>query len=393
MKVIELLLLLLVTYVSANWTEPIYLQTFRRAKVWGVYRDPALDITHALVSGYPNGMYVYYALSNSGTILYTTHFNPINGIEPSAALRVDGKHLILAFNNLVNVLYCESTDGGRKWSSFNEVTNESSWQFLSDMVYVAETGQLLIFFQTFVGGIPTIRVVSRAPGSRSFSREVTAGPGDTGLRNYESAGYSMYLSRCYLHLVYVHYLSRALMYVRSSDGAKTWSQPLVLDSTRVAIAHNVVTKENYVYIAYSEVVKEYRTTAKLIYSADYGVTFSSPIPMSTSVSVTIFQRMLALCKTTTGYPTNIMLSMIPLAKGIEYLVWNTDSMKYYVSSTSLNRGPKYADTGLDCVVDEEKSVRRVSALNAGSGFSKETKVFVAFETESILNGTLVADAE
>ncbi len=261
------------------------------------------------------------------------------------------------------------------------------------MVYVAETGQLLIFFHTYVGDMPTIRVVSRARGSSDFSREVTAGPGDAGLRSYESAGYSMYLSRCYLHLVYVHYQSRALMYVRSSDGAKTWSQPRVLDSTHVEIAHNVVTKENYVYIAYTELVGKDEIAAKMIYSADYGMTFSSPIPMSTSTSNNIFQRMLTLCKTTTGYPTNIMLSMIPLAKGIEYSVWDTDSMKHYVSQTSLNAGYKYASTGLDCVVDEEKSVRRVTALKAGWGSSNEARVFVAFETELIPNGTLFAHAE
>lgn len=392
--IIKLLLLLLATFANGDWTNPIHLESFREAQVWGVYRDPSLNITHALVSARLNRRYIYYALSNTGAILYRTYFDPGELGEPLAALRGDGQHLFVVLNKRSTVAFCESTDGGRMWSSFVDITSESSRPLLSDMVYVAETGQVSIFFNTRIGNTPTIRVVSRARESSSFSPEVTAGPGHLGPRSYASAGYGMYLSRCYMHIAYAHHNYSALLYTRSSDCGKSWSQPRTIVSSRVLHSNNVVTKENHVYIMYTEEVSDVKYLINMVYSSDYGMTFSSPIRVSRDPLIkSICQRVLALCKTASGEPANMMVSMIPTSKGIEYSAWDTTDMSYYYMPTSLNTGDEYASTGLDCVVDEVKSERHVTALKAGWTQSGNAKVYVAFETRWIPKAVLASNAD
>lgn len=377
---------LFLALVSSGWTGRTLIETFSIvSKVWGVSRDPSLALTHVLVAAPYNGKYAYYAISDSGSVPYKTYF-PVNFnpmLRSESALRVSGNKLFLAFSARNAIMFTESTNGGRSWSQPVSITPQPIADYMIDMVYVTETGQLSVFFYTNADTLGhNVFVVSRAPGSGSFSSGVLVGPRADDDSWTHAAGYSTYLSRCYMHVAYGQIGARLILYVRSGDCGKTWPEPRELNIDRGVVAvHSLVTKENYVYIAYTAKVGRVNVP-RLIYSADYGLTFSGPINMVASSFFTINERVLSLCRFPNGESSQFV-SLVSNMYAVEYSVWNTTDMKRTSMPNPLSEGGRDSSTGVDCTIANQ-GTRYVAAVKAEWYPEKnENQVFFAINTEAL----------
>ncbi len=160
--------LVMLSVSFANWTGPTLLlearQWWHANVLTSAYRDPVSLTNHVLIHNESNDETLHLAVDDQGAVVGKTVLGKT--CTPAAVIRGDEKHLLaaLAFRHgpgertMIN--FTESMDGGRTWTPVKWLALGEGESGLLDMVYMAETGRVLIFLQNRYSGI---YVSNRAP--------------------------------------------------------------------------------------------------------------------------------------------------------------------------------------------------------------------------------------
>lgn len=324
MKIAALSLLLVALLARAEWTQPRKLMTTNKVQITSVYHDPTAFLNYLLLLDTEEGSLRFLVLSNDGAELYSILFNDAN-YTASALVRGagNGKNIFMALpystSGESGILFSESTDGGFTWSNPAAVLPRGKDRRLQDVVYLAATGRVYVFF--LCGD--QLRVVSRPPGSTVFSTKTLVA---NEVAPRISAARAAHDGTA-LHVAYVSLTSQdTVMYTRSENGGATWlpAQKLVKETVPViAVTHMIASSASpLLLVAYTS----RSAPAKLVYSRDHGRTFGLPVkitnvPASKVDSISGF----AVCPGDMKRP--LLDSMFPTNDGgVEYAIWSADTM-------------------------------------------------------------------
>eukprot|EP01022_Parablepharisma_sp_SALTPOND_P033870 TRINITY_DN89862_c0_g1_i1.p1 TRINITY_DN89862_c0_g1~~TRINITY_DN89862_c0_g1_i1.p1 ORF type:complete len:436 (+),score=-14.68 TRINITY_DN89862_c0_g1_i1:139-1308(+) len=174
-SVFWLILIFLAGIAYSTWINPVQLATIRNydTKVQSVYRDPTSHVNHGIINNCDTGYYVHYAVSDSGQVLHTNIF-PGAGTNTTAIIRGtgNGKYLYLViqsrYNGHLTAKFTRSKDGGKTWSTLVAIPDHGVDKLLQDMLYVARSERLFIFFVTSKN---EIKFVTKHLSSDIFSQE------------------------------------------------------------------------------------------------------------------------------------------------------------------------------------------------------------------------------
>jgi len=289
-KIIAAIAILLFISCAAciNWKAPVSIAKISGvSKAFGpsIFFDHNSRITHVVYAANLPKYYMHYAISEEGTILYSTQFNS-NVFSQNIIIRGsnDGKYLCLALWNSNsfwnNIEFYESLDKGKTWSKPIKIDDSHNNLNFQDLLYIQETGRIYIFFHQFSPSPSKLNVVSRPPGSEIFSSPVAVSTTDPSTNNFMAkATYTNNNGKSVLHVFYLT-IQNKIAYTQSADNGATWSVIRIISTENVyhisgAVADPRISKHVVVsYIPYAS------TPAGIIVSADGGQTFGSGIPVS-----------------------------------------------------------------------------------------------------------------
>ncbi len=356
-------LLLLLFSSGLAWSEPtVLLDRHNEAiTIHSVYRDPGSSSTHVVV-GLP-GQILHFAILESGGY-YKTMFataSPITAVLRGAG---DGAKLFLAYMTVESernvVRFSESANGGKDWSSPVVVAVSTTFQkYLNDMVYIKETGRVIVFFSMDA----ELRMASRPSGSIVFSAEGLVARNMYAYIGSAVAGYSLFFSRPYIHVAYKANAAGnyRLMYARSTDNGATWGAPISIgDAWAVVYLTKLIANskmDSSVFISYTGARVGSLGTARMTYSTNYGSIFQPHVNI-TANSPNLNSAGLASCSDSKG-DIKLLVSFFPRIDDTPQLVmWDQSSIMSDSMSHPFNM-IQVMNTGTDCSIDVEKSMMRV----------------------------------
>ncbi len=347
----------------ATWVGPIQLLDLDTAvSVESVYRDPTSLLTHVIAMERSTSSLYHFAVSDTGAIVYNYTF-PENDYSINAVVQGagDGLKIFAACsfrkNNLDHLIrFRESADGGKTWSKPIVIVEEGSNKRLQDMIYVVDTGRIYVFFTTG----HDLRVVSRAQGSIVFGSEVMVGKRAYSEFNSALASYNINNGKSLIHVVFKNYDDLSLRYTSSSTNGVTWEKDRDISGEPVEGITNIVSNEKVgpsFFVAYATI---FYGPAKMVYSKDFGKTFSRPmiITNNNKWSNNMADGM-AVCGSSA---TPLIASLFVTKKdSVEYGMWDLATMKPTYKDHPYTM-TKITTAGLDCQVDEAKSLLNVTSF-------------------------------
>ncbi len=382
---VTFILWVLIQSTHSAWTGPV--QLFEQAgylEAESVYRDPVSRISHLLIYNESSWQTVYLAVNESGAVLYST----ILGRKSHGRLAIihgEGKRLFVAISSWVNmdtyrtINLTESKDAGRTWTEPFEVPIAGWEKQLQEMLYVPETGRLFLFWETHEC---EIRVASRAAGSVTFTSQSLVAKlyyyGDT--FQLARATYNLQAGRPIIHVAFMDDQFKASVYYsRSINNGVTWTARRKISDIDSSVERVVAFMSRpesgpRLYVAYSS--EGWSDPAKLIYSDDFGQTFSSPVKISKN-GTTHSLSGLSLCGT--GETGTIAGLMVTRENYLEYSTWNTVTMKGNYKDYPL-AGNNFYTAITDCVVDTARSLVNVTTF---TGVHRDYRGSLYFVGESI----------
>lgn len=335
--------LILICFVKSKWSEPVqvlHLVNQETVGVPSVYTDQSSGISHVLLTVWGLKQYWYCAVSSEGKLLHGTVFE-----DPGYAIRGiirganDGKHIFLAmwsqFDESDKVNFTESTDGGVSWSAPIHLQDKGPDRWLQEMLYVEETGRILIFYL-----LPSTNItlmVSKAPGSKIFSSEIPVVY--TSHDGFIARG--TYFKQT-LHFFFVDPFNK-LGYVQSNNNGVTWSKPREIDNGIVnrildVDSNHELTDKIFVATLTNE------EPARLLWSTDNGKTFSKPIVI-THEAVSSTDEGLEICSSKKG---GILASFFTTGKGHpEFSHFDLKTMKQEEKEQPFTT-PLIINSNMDC---------------------------------------------
>jgi len=258
------------------------------AFISSAYFDPISHINHLLYSDNNNAPYYWHAaVSNEGKILHSTYFNDSSSaFAGSIQGPKDGKHLYLAFsvysNGFKKINFTESDDNGTTWSLHQEIggNEKAKHAIFQDMIYVNETGRLFIFY--IEDESKYIHIITKPLGSAVFSdpMKINMCYGNSSFK-LARATYNIKDGRHILHLFYQS--NNLLYYTRSGNNGITWTSPRVIETNKeirmiFQSAADMTGSNNFIAVSYASWSSS--DPVKLVYSRDYGETFSNEIDLT-----------------------------------------------------------------------------------------------------------------
>ncbi len=374
-------LLLLLGVSFAEWTNRQLLSQSGYLKAESTYRDPVTRLNHLLVHNDATHQTLHLAVDDQGQIVYSTVFGKTLTAPAVIHGAGDGKQLFVAIAyqakdagaNAIN--FTESTDGGKTWTSASQITAADSESALQDMIYIAETGRIMVFLQN---SDKELRVTSRPPGSRAFTGPtlVVEKPGyEAGSFDIARAAYGLWTGKqALIHFFYLgDYNKDVLYYTRSKNNGVGWSKPRALMLKGVSQIVGVRALGPRLYVAYSLSGESQKVIMK--HSYNYGENFEYSLTVS-KVGTTYPQTGLAVCS---SHGKDAMAALIVNHDDkLEYSVWNTTRMGQTYGKFPVD-GAGFRTAALDCEVDHERSLLNVSTFAvsyyAGTGtlyFARES---------------------
>ncbi len=392
-SIITLALLLIFLSASATWTGPIRLLTLQNyASVSCVYYDPASDITHVVVHERTVEWARHLAVSNNGTVLYSTLFRRQYTNWPKIVIRGagDGKRLFMAmpysFSDSDSILaFTESRDGGKTWNEPEDIVAKVKslrGKLLVDLLYVAETGWVYVFFTKYQEN--ELMVISRAAHSATFSTPKTIAK-DINTKDTQQAraSYNSWVGKLVLHVVYADNYNSQLKHLRSHDMGVTW-QP-AKEIAGVSRASHITGIASHpgssqgIYVAYNNRDDK----EMLIRSLDYGITYKPPLVLNKGGDFyNSGPSGLLLC----GNKDPVLATLLVTTDNfhvnttVEYTLWTQQRLEPYPRDYPKTRRP--LSVGADCAVDANGGLDMftVVSVEEKGGSAKEYAVYFAKET-------------
>ncbi len=280
----QLLVLILLSLLCllgvTKWTKPVKLLDINQRPIYirSMYRDPAVGVNHVVT--YRDAFVgQYLAVADNGTLLHTHVF----GWARSAVIRGagDGKRLFVALDYFDNksvaytVRFSESSDCGKTWTTPVSLFSDPKQQKnLQDMIYLAETGRIMVFFNP--ASQEQLRLTARSPGSVVFSESILVAEHADPFHAAKAA----YVASAGKRWIHVAYLAEThIMYTRSETNGATWAVPRkICGDTVIDYITNMVvvaaSRDSRVYILFRP-----RDTLplKLLQSENGGTDFARPV--------------------------------------------------------------------------------------------------------------------
>ncbi|MDR3561745.1 MAG: hypothetical protein P4N59_09955 [Negativicutes bacterium] len=355
------------TLALATWTGPVLLfNESHHISSESVYRDPVTLVSHVLVYNTTARHPFHIAINDLGQILYRADFDQTYSTRAVIRGAGDGKHLLAALSyGLVDIHwtainFTESFDGGRTWTRSASIPIEGKEKGLQDMIYIAETGRVLILMQNYD---KEIRAISRAPGSSVFSVPCFVGKPmyeSTYGQNFAQAAYNMWMNKPIIHVTYRgSKFSDGLYYVRSNNNGVSWTTVRQIQEKGDDISGLTGLRAlgQRLFVSYSTLKPH--PYIKLFYTDDYGQNFS-PVVAITKGELYHDNAELAVCS---DRSKSAMVSLMLTGYGttIAYSLLNT---------TSLNQTRReyplvshcFEICAVDCGVDADRSLINVSTF-------------------------------
>ncbi len=356
----------MLAFTFAAWTGPVLLfSDSRYLRAISAYRDPVTLVSHALIHNNTARQTFHVAVDDQGQILYKTIFGVTFMSHGSIQGAGDGKHLLAAIayaktlisSNMIN--FTESFDGGKTWAQAKSIGADDEERGLEDMIYIAETGRVLIFLHN---DNQETRVVWRAPGSAVFSPPTFVGK-PTYTTSYRlinvRATYSLWMGKPIIHVVYKGDVAReGAYYVRSNNNGVSWTTPKKAEDAGDSVSSLVGfrTLGQRVFFSYSTQVGA--GSIKLKYTDDHGQSFSRAIVMRNETRDQVDTGM-SVCS---SKGKSALTSLLILRDNkIEYSVWNTTSLKQMPRDYPVE-SKRYISCAVDCNVEAERSLLNVSTF-------------------------------
>lgn len=382
-------LILLLAGSALAWADPILLNhTTYNMTILSVYHDPVSSVSHVAVKNI-NLYIAYFAVAENGTILYKCKFETTS---PEAAVirgAGDGKRIFMSYEvySGKHVAFSESVDGGAHWSTPIVVTQYlPENRYLEDMIYIKETGRVIIFFST-----PSdLRMVSRAPGSVVFSAAGRVAQQMYLYFGHAVAGYSMFFARTYIHVVFRNGIGAGcpLMYTRSSDNGVTWSIPKAISDswsarylTRMIVSGRMGAS---IFIGYMGTKREGQSpasvgAARMVYSLNYGATFQAHVDVTLN-SQGMNPAGLAQCEN--GKEVNMLLSFFPRTNDQPQIaMWDQSNVSPYYMKQPFNL-LQIGSVGVGCTIDDANSVMKAFAF-CTIWDGERAKLYYSFNAEPV----------
>jgi len=274
--------LLLFSFIMAEWTNPqsiLDLTHSHPTDVTSTYIDPVSNVNHVIFADDHLGQYWHLAVSDDGKVLYKTLFkDTAAGIEGVIRGAGDGKTLFLALwvseKEVDKVAFTESSDGGMTWAPFYYFSSLTYDRRLQDMLYIEETGRIIIFFDRTPGN--DIMMTTRPKGSSLFTTEVRIASNVADRWNDARGLYTA--NPPTLHVFYKNSKEK-LSYVRSSDMGVTWTNAQQISGDSV----NSVTSAIAITKPFPKIFVTYvgpNGPGRMVTSSDNGNFFSSAISLT-----------------------------------------------------------------------------------------------------------------
>ncbi len=378
---------LLMILAQANWIGPKLLFSSPDFSVLeSIYRDPATDVTHALVSDGKQDFFTHYAVSGEGAVLYQTQF-PGPSKDLSGFIRGigNGKDLVAAipFGQPASILLAESHDGGKTWATRTDVVRkDEKSKNIQDLIVVPESGRVYVFFGTDGESSTELRMVTRAPGSVAFSGESVVATNIYTDRFSSQAAYTMWMNKPILHVVYkVQPKGNMVGYRRSNNGGASWSEPRFISTGEdyILMITNIVTDDSNPARLYISLTFQ-TAFAKMIYTEDYGNTFKGPVSVTqNNANVQYASDGTGVC--TTKGKTVVSTLFVTDNDWLEYTQWDATLTNPRYKVYPMLEGQTVSAV-LDCAADQDKGVMNVTTLVSVVN-GKRYLVYFARETGAV----------
>ncbi len=373
---------------SATWTEPTRILTLPNyAFVEAVYHDAASDVTHIAVYEEKVLKARHLAVSSNGTVLYSTLFPGECPLSPKIVIRGSGKRLFMALsytfpNSNSRLGFTESFNNGKTWTDPKDIVADvktSSGKGLQDMLYVAETGRIYVFFTAYKEH--QLMVISRPSNSIAFSaaRIVVKDIGSEYSRHAQ-ASYTSWVGKLVLHVVYVDDDDEELKYTKSLDMGVSWqSAKKIVDDDGIYYIMNMVSHPGVgpeIYVSYNKAGRP----AMLTRSLDYGATFDTSVKSTKKDAFTRSESSgLLLCG------NNVLASLVVSwdsyygDTSVEYTLWtqNQKELKPYPRAYPATKRP--LSVGADCTVDADGGLNMFTAVSVEEDAKKEYAIYFTKE--------------
>ena len=364
-----LIFILLASLVLSDWSSPttiFKLDESASISMSNVYRDAGSELNHVLVTESNQATYWYFAVKDSGSVVYKTTFKQ-NYLHPRSSIvkgAGDGKYLFIALGTeLVNsyqdyaIMFTESHDGGKTWSTLVSLSLPDPYRVLKDAIYVKETGRIFIFYIN--RSTLEASMITRAPGSITFSQEMKICPGFSDRMEALKATYQTVNGKQLLH-VFGKNKAGDIFYTQSDNNGISWLPVTVLVKDAKEIETNAISAyaiSDSIFLTYSTKTE----SGKLLMSKDYGKTFTNTLKLTQGNTYT--SNSIAVCGTkTTPY-------LIPLyhvgrndsKPATEYSYIDLNTMKQVSKSVSFKE--QYIRyLGQDCTYDASSSKMKVGTF-------------------------------
>ncbi len=370
---------------SATWTGPKRILTLPNyAFVEAVYHDAASDVTHIAVYEEKALKARHLAVSSDGTVLYSTLFPGVCPLGPKIVIRGSGKQLFMALSYTFpdspsKLGFTESSDNGKTWTKVSGVENQGG-KGLQDMIYVAETGRIFVFFTG--NQEHQLMVASRPNNSIAFSPARTVAKDITsGYPRHAQASYNSWEGKLMLHVVYVDDDDEELKYTKSLDMGMTWqpTKKAIVDDDDILHVMNMVSQPGLspeIYVSYAKV----GNLAKLTRSLDYGVTFESPRKFTKEYVFTKSESSsLLLCGSKALASLVVTWDSYNGDTFVEYALWarQEGELKQYNRAYPTTKRP--VSVGADCTADANGGVNMFTAVSVEENAGKEYAIYFAKE--------------
>eukprot|EP01022_Parablepharisma_sp_SALTPOND_P020859 TRINITY_DN390_c0_g1_i1.p1 TRINITY_DN390_c0_g1~~TRINITY_DN390_c0_g1_i1.p1 ORF type:complete len:406 (-),score=3.55 TRINITY_DN390_c0_g1_i1:108-1325(-) len=394
MKFILLLfaLSMLATFSFGTWIGPIKLVDTMGAciyRVLSIYHDPTTRVHHVLYNAASIETFQRYLLvSDAGIVLNNITFSNANWDFTGVIRGVgDGQHVYMAMTSYLGsakyaIKFTESTDGGKTWTTPSFIMEASSPDsYLQDMLYIAETGRVFVFFYE---KNYKLKMVTRPPGSNVFSKPILVASNiypPIQMQMNAKTVYSTLMDQQILHLFYANYNGR-LAYMRSTTNGATWSPKLVPDDSLTHISAALINPKfsETIYVSYTS---RGNRPAKLIKTEDHGITFTEPKPITKHHVHSATKEGLAIC----GTKSSIKLATFFTTTSFigEYSWVDSKTLEPFNRPHPFTE-PEIYTSALDCNLNLEKSQLSVTIIaaryvdnKADLFFAKETDFYPATE--------------
>ncbi len=386
-----LLLLFLVAFQASlcEWSTPVKLLESRLYAPWvaSIYRDPSTSLNHAIICA--SRQYRYLAVKDDGSVVHNRAFSVGNSFYATGAVikgADNGKNLFVALKYSVDareivrtVNFTESKDGGENWTVPVSVLAMDGMKVLLDMLYISETGRIIIFFSELKKH--DLGMVSRPANSSVFSGETIIIYNGLGLGTGARAAYTSVGAKQYIYIAYVTFWGDKLMYLRSTTNGADWSTPIEIASGDKAWQMRGVIAGaklgSMVYIVYAA----QEGPEKLLVSSDRGVSFGEPVPFTLKASNFTTVDGVAACAAEGGVHKLVALSRVENSAA-EYAIWDTKKMEATRKRHPFESFRYIATTGVECAVDAKKKQRVTPSFAVVRGAPDMYNLYFAVDREA-----------